>query len=383
MATSGSVYLFSLISSLCVLFGINFLLRSKKMLLTRILGIQLLILGFLVAASFFILPENLLQNPHFFRVLAPFHYLLPPLNFLFFWYLLHPNEKFNKYYLLLFIPFGFQFLEYLPFYFTSEETKIEEIKWMITQGNFFAFSPRFMWIEPIFHNTLKFIFGTVLCLVMLWYYLKFRLDKNFEKLFQKPLLHGWIVGIVIFRVGLILYASYLHAFTELGKFETPNYIFVAEFFNIIYLILYPTLLDVNFLSENLNSTKEDGAARVVKNQDQLYQLASKIEVYFEETQVYLNSQLTVQLLGKFTGYPHRLISLAIKHRHGVSFRDYLNRIRIAHFEEILFIPENLSKSSIDSLIKDSGFGSRQSFYTAFKKEKGCTPKEYISLKKGD
>ena len=181
--SSVSIYLISLISSLCVLFGINFLVRPIKILAAQILGIQLLILGFLVIASFFILPENLLQNPHFFRVVAPFHYLLPPLNFLFFWYLLHPNEKFNKYYFLLFIPFVFQFLEYLPFYLTSKETKIEEINWMISQGNFFAFSTRFMWIDPNIHNLVKFIFGTVLCLGMVIFYLQFKKKKSYEKLF--------------------------------------------------------------------------------------------------------------------------------------------------------------------------------------------------------
>lgn len=380
MASSVSIYLISLISSLCVLFGINFLVRPIKILAAQILGIQLLILGFLVIASFFILPENLLQNPHFFRVVAPFHYLLPPLNFLFFWYLLHPNEKFNKYYFLLFIPFVFQFLEYLPFYLTSKETKIEEINWMISQGNFFAFSTRFMWIDPNIHNLVKFIFGTVLCLGMVIFYLQFKKKKSYKKLFQQPLIHSWILGILVFRAGLIGYVFYLHAFTELGKFDSPNYVFVAEIFNIIYLALFPSLLDGNILSEALIGKNKEVSIRGVKGEDQLHELALKIESYFKETQVYLNSQLTVELLGKFTGQPHRLISQAIKYKYGVSFRDYLNRFRITHFVETLFIPEKLSKSSIESLIKDSGFGSRQRFYIAFKKEKGCTPKEFISLK---
>ena len=136
------------------------------------------------------------------------------------------------------------------------------------------------------------------------------------------------------------------------------------------------------MSEALIGKNKEVSIRGVKGEDQLHELALKIESYFKETQVYLNSQLTVELLGKFTGQPHRLISQAIKYKYGVSFRDYLNRFRITHFVETLFIPEKLSKSSIDSLIKDSGFGSRQSFYTAFKKEKGCTPKEFISLKEG-
>ncbi|MEY3644321.1 MAG: hypothetical protein RLZZ207_1016 [Bacteroidota bacterium] len=380
MTDAGMVYLFSLLSSLCVLFGVNYLVRRGSFLVAKILGFQFLLVGFLVAVTFFIMPENILHYPHFFRILAPFHYALPPLNFLFFWYLFHPNEKFNKFYLLFFIPFIFQVVEYIPFYVSPREIKIEEIKWMISQGNFFAYNPKFMWIDPVVHNYLKFTLGTIFCVLMGVYYLQFKTDQAYKGLFQNQLIHTWILGILLFRIGLIVYSTYLYSFSDLGKFDSPNYILLAEFFNIFYLALHPNLLDVKILSEKLDvrvrplhhaSKEEDG---------QLYSLASKMEKYFEETQVFLNSQLTVELLGKFTGHPHRLISHAIKYKHGVPFRDFLNNYRITYFEKKMQDPNQANKSSMENMIRDAGFGSRQSFYTAFKKAKGCTPKDYFNSK---
>jgi AraC-like DNA-binding protein len=75
-----------------------------------------------------------------------------------------------------------------------------------------------------------------------------------------------------------------------------------------------------------------------------------------------------------------MIGQAIRHTYGISFRDYLNNYRIAYLEEKLSDPEFLAKSSIEKVAEAVGFGTRQSFYTAVKKAKGCTPKEYFRSK---
>jgi AraC-like DNA-binding protein len=59
----------------------------------------------------------------------------------------------------------------------------------------------------------------------------------------------------------------------------------------------------------------------------------------------------------------------------------LNKYRITYIEEKLSDPAYLAKSSIETIAEAAGFGSRQSFYTAFKKTKGSTPKEFFTAKK--
>ena len=113
----------------------------------------------------------------------------------------------------------------------------------------------------------------------------------------------------------------------------------------------------------------------------MYALAEKIENYFQTKEVYLNSKLTAELLGALTGIPHRQISQAIKYKFGLSFRDYLNQYRMSYVDKLLSDPAFLAKSSVEMIAEAAGFGSRQSFYTVFKKAKGCTPKEYVSQKK--
>ncbi len=385
MSNAGSLYLFSIVSSLCVLFGLNFLFRKGNLVVAKILAIEFLLLGYMVVAAYFLMPVNIIETPYFFRTLAPLFYTLPPLNFLFLWYLFHPKVKFKRLHLLFFLPFILQLIENLPFYFSDKETKIQEVKWMLAQGDFFAFSERFMWFDPIYHVYAKFLMYLVFYVGMVYYYLQFRKEKKNQILFEKGLFHYWVIGILVFRFSTLFYIWHTFIYTDNGKtsFINTDYLLVAEFvFHLLYLAINPKLLDVKILAENLRGPEKLEVVLTDEEGERLQHLAAKVEEYFKTTEVFLNSQLTAELLGSLTGHPHRLIGQAMKHTHGISFRDYLNNYRISYIEEKLSDPTYLSKSSIETIAEASGFGSRQSFYTAFKKAKGCTPKEYFSSKIG-
>ena len=190
---------------------------------------------------------------------------------------------------------------------------------------------------------------------------------------------------MVFRFCTLFYIWHTFIYTDNGKtsFINTDYLLVAEFvFHLLYLAINPKLLDVKILAENLRGPEKVEVVLTDEEGARLRVLAEKIEEYFKTTEVFLNSQLTAELLGSLTGHPHRMIGQAMKHAHGISFRDYLNNYRISYIEEKLSDPAYLAKSSIETIAEASGFGSRQSFYTAFKKAKGCTPKEYFSSRIG-
>lgn len=354
-------------------------------MVAKILAAQFLILAYLVVAAYYLMPENIIVTPYFYRTSAPLFYLLPPLNFMFMWYLLHPHAKFRYVHLVFFLPFIFQIIENTPYYLSSKEVKLDEVKWMLEQGNYFAYRPRFLWFDPMYHVYAKFTIYTVFYVAMVYFYLRFRLDKYYQVLFQKGIFHVWIIGILLFRFFTVFYIWYLFIYTDQGKssFVTTDYLLIAEFvFHLFYLAINPKLLDVNILAENLRGPIKEDIALSLEEEAKLIELAEKVEAYFKDTEVFLNSQLTAELLGSLTGHPHRLIGQAIKFHQGISFREYLNNYRIAYIEEKLSDPAYLAKSSIETIAEASGFGSRQSFYTAFKKAKGCTPKEYFNQKLG-
>lgn len=383
MLNFGTIYTFAIISSLCLLFGINFLFRSGNLVVAKILAIQFLLMAYVCLAAYFLMPENIVETPYFFRTLAPIYYILPPLNFLFLWYLLHPRAKFYWKHLLFFIPFLLQTIENLPFYLSSREVKLQEVNWMLAQGDFFAYSPEFMWFDPIVHINAKVVMYAIFYVAMLYYYLQFRKSKKNQILFQNKGFHFWIIGILIFRFCTLFYIWYNFSFLDDDKvsFVTTDYLLVAEFvFHLVYLALNPKFLDVTILAEKLRGADKKEAVMTNEEENRMNVLAAKIENYFQTTEVFLNSELTAELLGALTGIPHRQISQAIKYKFGLSFRDYLNKYRMDYVDKLLNDPAFLTNSSIEVIAEAAGFGSRQSFYTVFKKAKGCTPKEYFNTK---
>lgn len=387
MSSVGSVYFFSIVSSLCLLFGLNFLFRKGNLVVARILGVEFLLLGYLVVAAYFLLPENIFETPYFFRTMAPLFYTLPPLNFMFIWYLFHPSATFKRVHLLFFIPFVIQLIENMPFYLSDKATKVQEISWMLAQGDYFAFSARFMWFDPMYHVYAKFFMYLVFFVAMVYYYLQFRREKQNAVLFQKGIFNYWIIGVLVFRFCTLFYIWYTFIYTDNGKtsFINTDYLLVAEFvYHILFFVINPKFLDILILAENLRGPDPEKEEVVfgVKEKNQLSELAAKIEDYFKTSEVFLNSQLTAELLGSLTGHPHRMIGQAIRYTYGISFRDYLNNYRIAYLEEKLNDPKFLGKSTVEKIAESAGFGTRQSFYTAVKKAKGCTPKEYFNAKLG-
>ena len=256
---------------------------------------------------------------------------------------------------------------------------------MLAQGDFFAYSPEFMWFDPIVHINAKVVMYAIFYVAMLYYYLQFRRSKNNQILFQNKGFHFWIIGILVFRFCTLFYIWYNFSFLDYGRvtFFTTDYLLVAEFiFHLVYLALNPRFLDVNILTEKLRGPDKQETVLTNEEEIRMYALAEKIENYFQTKEVYLNSKLTAELLGALTGIPHRQISQAIKYKFGLSFRDYLNQYRMSYVDKLLNDPAFLGKSSVEMIAEAAGFGSRQSFYTVFKKAKGCTPKEYVNTKLG-
>jgi AraC-like DNA-binding protein len=60
-----------------------------------------------------------------------------------------------------------------------------------------------------------------------------------------------------------------------------------------------------------------------------------------------------------------------------NFNDYINELRIEEFIK-LFKSDKGRQFTMLSIALDSGFNSKATFNRAFKKIKGCSPKEYLS-----
>ncbi|BDD03947.1 helix-turn-helix domain-containing protein [Aureibacter tunicatorum] len=100
-----------------------------------------------------------------------------------------------------------------------------------------------------------------------------------------------------------------------------------------------------------------------------------IQQYMQEKEPYLDSSLTVQKLGIQLKIPPKELSSLINQHIGTHFFDFINQYRVKKAMEILK-ETSASKRTIQEVMYDVGFNSKNSFNTAFKKYTNLTPTQY-------
>ena len=113
-----------------------------------------------------------------------------------------------------------------------------------------------------------------------------------------------------------------------------------------------------------------------KEQLRLEELASAISAHLPEEKPYLNKSFSLGELASAVAANPVLTSKAINRILGLSFSDLINRYRIQYFLEQTQRPE-AEQLTLWALAQEAGFGNKATFYQAFRKEKGTTPKAYL------
>lgn len=100
-----------------------------------------------------------------------------------------------------------------------------------------------------------------------------------------------------------------------------------------------------------------------------YGIVSKIVEYIS---LNFAEELSIEKVAEALNYNKYYISKVFNNIMNISFRDYVNLIRLADFRA------NFKKDrSIEQQIAECGFSSRQTFYRAFRKQYGTTPNEFF------
>ncbi len=105
----------------------------------------------------------------------------------------------------------------------------------------------------------------------------------------------------------------------------------------------------------------------------------EIDAFIDKKKKYLLSKYTLQNLAKDTKLSSSTLSLIINNIAGKSFTDFLNEKRVKQ-AKLLLLDTDYAKYTITSIGLESGFNSKSTFYTVFKKHTGCTPVQFKESK---
>jgi len=176
-----------------------------------------------------------------------------------------------------------------------------------------------------------------------------------------------LVGIRGLTTGAELFGAY-----SIPAVFMVYYIFLIcfSFYIFLHSIIQP---DISIIGTTIQEMTDQN-----ENEDSKETIADlRILQVFKEKRLFLDPELTLQEASDELSVPKYRLTQLIKAGGYHNFYAFVNEHRIDFGKELLInLPNNLS---MDSVVTDSGFQSRSTFYRVFKETTGLTPKEFKEM----
>ncbi len=312
--------------------------------------------------------------------------------------LLGKKEIFNSIYILIII--DFLNLSLVPtFYIYVKANLIKDYRFK--EGEFIHFIPllvasigvlAYVWNPTMYRESLSLIFSLIgISFEIFYFYLPFRLLKkykakvyeNFSSLSQYN--YKWIEFIIyatVISYAIMLPLWFIHRFF-LNKDYMEVFLTGVAFIPLIYmsLVLWKILLNSDSTEPILEAeikTKPKPKPKYATStlaENEKKEHLSLLQQFMTLEQVFLNPDINLKTVANQLNIPPRILSQIINEKLNQNFYDFINSYRIEHAKHLLKNPVD-DRMTISQVLYASGFNSKSSFNTAFKKFTGITPSQY-------
>lgn len=212
---------------------------------------------------------------------------------------------------------------------------------------------------------------------------KVKVIENFSTMHK--LGYHWSRQLILFFLAITLYQFFVMIYYMvwqdfqigplLSLFNTLNFA-AYMYFIAIKGKLNPAIYRLRKLSFRQAESKELSQTTVKEIENEaLQQIAQKVTHQMEVNKAFLNSTLTLNEFAESINEKAYLVSQAINQCLGKSFFDLVNFYRVKEAKKLL-LDEDLSHLSVLGIGFESGFNSKTTFNTTFKKLTGVTPTAY-------
>lgn len=368
-----------LISGIFMSFFIVLLLLTKKgkALPDKILVAWVAVIGIHLLGFYYNQAGYWEKYPHLIGVTAPVPLFHGPLLYLYCLYALLGLRQFRPVHYLHFVPGVAAYLYMFNFFFFySANEKIG-----IDAGKINDFST--------FTNLLLvaiFISGLVYATLSYGLTTKHKQKIKNQFSFSKGISLTWLRYCIV-SIGLVFLLAVIVFYLRDGlymKFPfNPEYIFYSILVAFIFYIGY-----FGIKHENIFVDTPNGAQNVVENktstekyrksgmkEEEATRRYEQLLYFMDKEKPYLNPKLNLYELAGQLDLSINQLSQIINQKAKVNFHDFVNQYRV---EEFLRNAEKKQHFSLLALALESGFNSKSTFNSIFKKFKGLSPSQYLA-----
>ena len=285
--------------------------------------------------------------------------------------------KLNRYF-LLFAPFLFFVINFIPYYSLPIEEKIQ----IYAQANYPISQPYFIWFSFPELRSIDNIYNPLIGIIIIVYLFQM-LIRNNQKLSKKTYSNLMQVGIILV-VNLIAIRSIVYY-----KYISNNVIFSPEIIGILPMILPLSILilpnfvydssinsDLNFYFRLMSRLSSNGENKDSIKSELLLE-STRIMNYLNDEKPYLSPGFSIHDIVSTLDIPQKNVTECFNKVIKIPFPRMRNQLRIDYAMEMFKNNAHL-KNSISGIATDAGFNNRATFYIAFKEVTKMTPIEWIN-----
>ncbi|PXY45404.1 helix-turn-helix domain-containing protein [Flavobacterium hydrophilum] len=354
--TSGAAFLLGFI-----LFFNN---RKVNIKANKYLGLFVLTLGFAMLEIQLFCQKFHLQHAYLFEMIGLIRFLTAPLLYISILYFTSVHKKIEKKILWNFLPFAIFVIFRIPFFITGKN-----IEFSYETGSIVFFVLRIaLPLQTIIYWTLSF--------VKLQKHLKFlrQISSSTEKTDLIWLKYFLLILVLIILVWFNLVFFNLEYLIQFTPFIYLLSIFFLSYFSLQQREIYDfSKSELKELS-SIQVYKKYSPKRVSGNR--LSELDEKLRTVTTSEKIYLENDLSLPDLAKRLGASCNETSFVINELYQDNFYNFINKYRIEEAKTLL-LSDKYNQLNILGIAYESGFNSKTTFNTTFKKHTGMSPTEFV------
>ncbi len=347
------------------------------------------IIGSLVYMEFYIFgltSKYIYQLLFLFRSSNIIRAFLPVLLLFYVRNMLFPNQQINKWEYLHFIFPILVTIGIMPDLMLSDADKIKILDNYYQHNQFLLMSKAGM-IPPGVVQPVSIVMGLLYSIISfgLPFYAQNKFGGRYTYYNKQNLLWLKLVCAAIFLYFLLQLYQYLNLFMN-HTFNPPSQIMKC----VIGILLFSYFIGTPNVQENMDGciippNEEshsfvptiDEIKPILLTEFENNEIAKGLIEKMEEEKCFLSESCDLNSIAKTMGTTPQKLSGNIKKYFGVSFTEYINRLKIYHF---LTHFNQFNHYTLEANIYQSGFKNRSTFYAAFKKYVGINPSFYLKEK---
>ncbi|WP_340156378.1 helix-turn-helix domain-containing protein [uncultured Winogradskyella sp.] len=303
-------------------------------------------------------------------IIESIKFLIPSFLYLSVYHFVNRPNYFLKKHYLLFIPFIMVVMVWL--FLNSTETN------RLFLENSYEILDAFLIITLFLFSVIIFYFVIKMLIKHKKNVLKLHSNKQGVNL-------NWLYNLILVFPLLLI----IHLVFELSSEENyfvyfSNFmLFIILFYSGYHILQQREVFDLTtrqklqFVNEPLQKVSFQKEELIDKNL--VLEIANELEKLMEEEQPFLNKNLSLSILSDKLNTRTHILSFVINTNYNVNFYTYVNKFRLDYSKSLLKNPKK-QHLSMEGVAYESGFGSKSTFNTLFKKQIGMTPIQYKNSK---